>query len=66
MGHGVQRVTHLTPSLFLKEFQKMGRPDPPVYAYHMKPLARNQIKEQIRRLGIERVAFLDEAQIITV
>ena len=66
MGHGVQRITHLFPSLFLKEFQELGRPDLPVYAYHMKPPARNQIKEHIRRLGIERVAFLEEDQIITV
>jgi glyoxylase-like metal-dependent hydrolase (beta-lactamase superfamily II) len=60
------RSKHLTPSLFLKEFQKLERPDLPVYAYHMKPTARNRIKEQISRLGIERVAFLEEDQIITV
>ena len=66
MGHGVQRVTHLTPSLFLKEFQKLGRPDLPVYAYHMKPSVRRQIETQISRLGIKRVAFLDEDQTITV
>ncbi len=57
---------HLTPSLFLKEFQKMRRPDLPVYAYHMKPTARNRITEQISRLGIERVAFLEEDQTITL
>jgi len=66
MGHGVQRVTHLTPSLFLKEFQKLGRPDLPVYAYHMKPAFRAQIEQEILRLGIEWVAFLDEDQTITV
>lgn len=61
-----KKSKHLTPSLFLKEFRKLERPDLPVYAYHMKPTARNQIKEQISRLGIERVAFLEEDQILTL
>jgi ribonuclease BN (tRNA processing enzyme) len=59
-----KRSKHLTPSLFLKERQKLGRPDVMAYAYHMKPAYRNQIEEQINRLGPERVAFLQEDQII--
>lgn len=61
-----KKSKHLTPSLFLKEFQKLGRPDLPIYAYHMKPAYRNQIEEQISRLGIARVGFLQEGQIITL
>jgi glyoxylase-like metal-dependent hydrolase (beta-lactamase superfamily II) len=61
-----QRSRHLTPSLFAKEFQKLGRPDLPVYAYHMKPAFRTQIEREISRLGIERVGFLEEGQIIAV
>ncbi len=61
-----KKSKHLTPSLFLKEFQKLNRPDVSLYAYHMKPAYRNQIEEQISKLGIERVAFLEEDQIITV
>ena len=61
-----ERSKHLTPALFLKEFQKLRRPDLPVYAYHMKPTAKKRIEEQISRLGIERVAFLEEGQTITL
>jgi cAMP phosphodiesterase len=61
-----KKSKHLTPALFLKEFQKLGRPNLPVYAYHMKPTATHRIKEQISRLGIERVAFLEEDQIVTL
>jgi hypothetical protein len=46
--------------------KKLERPELPIYAYHMKPEFRNQIEEQISRLGIQRVAFLEEGQIITV
>ncbi len=66
LGALAKKSKHLTPSLFLEEFQKLERPDLPLYAYHMKPEFRNQIEEQISRLGIERVAFLEEGQSITV
>lgn len=66
LGELAKKSKHLTPSLFLKEFQKLGRPDLPVYAYHMKPAFRQQIEGEISRLGIERVAFLEEDQIITL
>jgi glyoxylase-like metal-dependent hydrolase (beta-lactamase superfamily II) len=66
LGALAKKSKHLTPSLFLTEFQKLERSDLPLYAYHMKPEFRNQIEEQISRLGIERVAFLEEGQIITV
>jgi len=65
-GELARKSKHLTPSLFFQEFQKLGRPDLPVYAYHMKPSVRPQIETQISRLGIERVAFLEEDQIITI
>ena len=66
LGKLAQKSKHLTPSLFLKEFQKLRRPSLPVYAYHMKPPYQVQIKEEISRLGIERVGFLEEGQIINV
>lgn len=66
LGALAKKSKHLTPSLFLKEFQKLGRPDLPVYAYHMKPAFQGQIETQIRRLGIEQAAFLQEGQIVTL
>ncbi|HEX5647460.1 MAG TPA: 3',5'-cyclic-nucleotide phosphodiesterase [Nitrospira sp.] len=65
-GELAKRSKHLTPALFLKEFQKIGRPELPVYAYHMKPAFRTQIEQEIRRLGIEQAAFLEEDQIVTL
>lgn len=61
-----KKSKHLTPSLFLQEFRKLERPDLPVYAYHMKPAFRTQIEQEISRLGIERVGFLEEDQIVTL
>lgn len=66
LGELAKKSKHLTPALFLKEFQKLGRPELPVYAYHMKPAFRTQIEHQIRRLGIEQVAFLEEDQTVTL
>ncbi|MFO0779344.1 MAG: 3',5'-cyclic-nucleotide phosphodiesterase [Nitrospira sp.] len=61
-----KRSKHLTSSLFHKEFQKLASPTLPVYAYHMKPSFRAQIEREISRLGIERVGFLEEDQVIAV
>jgi len=66
LGELAKKSKHLTPSLFLKEFQKLRRPKLPVYAYHLKPPFHSQIKEEISRLGIERVGFLEEGQTITL
>ena len=66
MGELAKKSKHLIPSLFLKEFEKLERPDIPAYAYHMKPAFRKQIEQQICALGIERAVLLEENQIITV
>jgi cAMP phosphodiesterase len=60
------QAKHLTPSLLVKELRKLGRPDLPVYTYHMKPRFRTRIKEEISQLGIEQVTLLEEDQLITV
>lgn len=66
LGSLAERSKHLTPSLFFKEFQKLERPELPVYAYHMKPAFRTQIEREISRFAIKRVEFLEEGQIITL
>lgn len=66
LGELAKKSKHLTPSLFFQEFQKLGRSDLPVYAYHMKPAFRTQIEQEIRRFGIKQVGFLQEGQTITV
>ncbi len=66
LGALAKKSKHLTPSLFYKEFQKLGRPELPVYAYHMKPAFKTQIQAEISRFEIEQVGFLREDQIITI
>jgi len=57
---------HLTPSLFARQFQKIGRPDLPVYAYHLKPQFRERIVNQLNGLGIENLTILEEGQVVTI
>jgi ribonuclease BN (tRNA processing enzyme) len=53
---------HLTPSLFARQFRKLGRPDLPVYVYHLKPRFRQQITRQLAGLHIKRLTILEEDQ----
>jgi len=53
---------HLTPTLLAQEFRKIGKPDLPLYVYHMKPTVREAILQEIAQLEIERVTVLEEGQ----
>ena len=53
---------HLTPTLLAKEFRKIGKPDLPVFVYHMKPTVRDQIIQEIAQLDIPHVTILEEGQ----
>jgi ribonuclease BN (tRNA processing enzyme) len=57
---------HLTPSLFAQEFKKIGKPDLPVYVYHLKPRFRHIIEAQLGKLGIKNLFVLGEDQEIEV
>lgn len=57
---------HLTPDLLAQELTKLGRPNIPVYLYHMKPRQRGKIERDVRRLGLKQVHFLDEGQEIVL
>jgi ribonuclease BN (tRNA processing enzyme) len=56
---------HLTPATFAQEFGKIGRPDLPVFVYHMKPRFRDQIQRQLARLKIPNLRVLEEGQEIS-
>lgn len=63
----VARVSrHLTPSLLAREFQKLGRPDLPVYVYHLKPRFRKTTIGELGRLGIPNLTVLEEGQEVFV
>ncbi|RMH08997.1 MAG: 3',5'-cyclic-nucleotide phosphodiesterase [Nitrospirae bacterium] len=57
---------HLTPALLAQEFHKIGQPDLPVYAYHLKPLYEEQITRQLARLDIPALKILQEGQTIVL
>lgn len=56
------RSKHLTPTLLAQEYRKIGKPDLPLYVYHMKPTVRDQIIEEISHLDIPHVTILEEGQ----
>lgn len=57
---------HLTPALLAEEFAKIGRPDLPLYVYHLKPRFRDRIVHQLTDLAIPRLVVLEEGQEIEV
>jgi cAMP phosphodiesterase len=56
------RSKHLTPTLLAQEYRKIGKPDLPLYVYHMKPAVRDQIISEISQLEIPHVTILEEGQ----
>jgi len=46
---------HLTPSLLAGEFKKIGRPDLPLYVYHLKPRFREEIAAELKALGLQNL-----------
>ncbi len=56
------RSKHLTPTLLAQEFRKIGKPDLPLYVYHMKPVVRDDILQEIAQLDIANVIVLKEGQ----
>ena len=57
---------HLTPALLAEEFAKMARPELPVYAYHLKPRFREQIRQELGQLGIRHLTALEEGQTLVL
>ncbi len=60
------RAKHLTPELMREEFKKIGRPDLPVYAYHLKPRFRGLITDELQQLHIPHITVLDEQMEFTL
>ncbi|MGH7230952.1 MAG: MBL fold metallo-hydrolase [Nitrospiraceae bacterium] len=58
-------------SLLLKprsptKWRKIGRPDLPVFVYHLKPRLQSIIRQQLMRLGMSNLTILEEGQEITI
>jgi cAMP phosphodiesterase len=56
------RSKHLTPSLLVQEYKKIGKPDIPLYVYHMKPTVRDRIIKELADLEIPNLIILQEGQ----
>lgn len=57
---------HLTPQLTYREFQKIQRPDLPLYVYHIKPPYLGEVKKQIKALHNENIHLLEDGQILNI
>ena len=65
MASLVQISGHLTPQLAYREFQKLKRPDIPLYLYHMKPAYLGEIQNQVKALGDPNIHILQDGDILT-
>ncbi len=57
---------HLTPKLLAQEYRKIGKPELPLFVYHMKPTVRTQIIKEIEQLDIPNVTILEEGLELTL
>jgi ribonuclease BN (tRNA processing enzyme) len=57
---------HLTPRLFAKELAKLSRPNVKVYAYHLKPIYRDRISQELMQLNLQNLSILEEGQTVEV
>jgi cAMP phosphodiesterase len=57
---------HLTPEMLGREFVKLGRPDLPVYIYHLKPSYHDLIANELKRLQLPNLHVMEEGQSIRI
>lgn len=61
-----EKSGHLTPRLLAQEFAKIGKPDIPLYVYHMKPQYVEHLTAEIAALKIPNVRLLKDGQTFNV
>ncbi len=57
---------HLTPKLLVQEYQKIGKPELPLYVFHLKPQFREQIANQLHDLSLPSLSILQEGQEVEI
>jgi ribonuclease BN (tRNA processing enzyme) len=57
---------HLTPALLKREVMKLDRPDISIYAYHLKPAYKDQIRSELAALELPNLKVLEEGEILEV
>jgi ribonuclease BN (tRNA processing enzyme) len=66
MADLAERAKHLTPAMVQGEFRKLGRPEVPLFVFHMKPRFRDEIVQELYALQIPKLTALEEGQVLTV
>jgi ribonuclease BN (tRNA processing enzyme) len=57
---------HLTPKLLLQEFSKIGKPNLPLYIYHMKPRYLEKIRQEFKQLKIKNLKVLRDGVVFNL
>lgn len=57
---------HLTPASLAQEFKKLDRPDVALYVYHLKPVYKELIVQELRSLHLPTLHVLEEGQTLTI
>lgn len=55
---------HLTPRLLKEEFLKLGRPELPLYVYHIKAQYLDQIRQEIGKLNMNSITLLEDGKVV--
>ncbi len=53
-----ETTQHLTPNTFVREFKKIGKPELPLYAYHMKPRYLDTLKTELQETDLKNLHIL--------
>lgn len=51
---------HLTPKLLKEQLVRLGRPEIPVYVFHMKPLFLDEIRKELEALSLQHVQIMEQ------
>jgi ribonuclease BN (tRNA processing enzyme) len=57
---------HLTPALFAKEMEKMAVHPERIFITHVKPYYHQTIREQIARVAVNGISFLEDNMLISL
>lgn len=57
-----EEVGHLSPCHLPDEVRKIGRPDLPIYIYHIKPFYLDRVRLEIAALAMPTVRLLEDGQ----
>jgi cAMP phosphodiesterase len=61
-----KQTKHLTPSLLVEEWKKLGSDQVRVYPYHLKPPYNDQILRELHELNLPCLTVIEEGQSLTI